>query len=301
MSRNSVSIMVIGANGQLGSSFKLRGPAFPGIELILLSKKDLNITSSQTTIEGILANYEASYCINCAAYTKVDQAEEDIEEADDINAESALKIAQACSNLNLKLIHFSTDYVYKANSEKLYTEDDPTAPVGAYAKSKLKGESYIIDNNPNHIVIRTSWLYGPIGHNFIRTMLRLYKSGKSINVVNDQFGSPTYSIDLVDAILNICFECENDPKKKEYWKGIFNYSNQGVTNWYEVAKTVFELLNIECNLQEISTNEFGAKAKRPKWSAMSSQKIQSTFGLEINHWRTSLANCLYEWPTYFNI
>ena len=301
MNNNKISIVVAGANGQLGNSFKLIENAYPSIQCTFLSKSELDITSDIVSIEKKISQYQPEYCINCAAYTNVDQAEDNVDAAMKINSKSALKLAKACSNLNTKLIHFSTDYVYRSSTDKYFSEEDPIGPIGVYAASKLEGESNILNHDQDHVVIRTSWLYGPIGHNFVKTMIRLSKSGNPIRVVNDQFGSPTSSIDLANAVLKICEECENDQNLKDRWNGIFNFSNQGVTNWYEFARTIFELLNIEFELHETTTELFNAKAMRPKWSAMSSQKIQSTFGLEINHWRTSLANCLYEWPTYFNI
>ena len=284
-------ILITGANGQLGQEFSFLAKAFPHFEFIFLSRIELDITS-KATIDTFFLNTNINYCINCAAYTAVDKAETDIENAEKINIFGIKKLGEACAKRNIPLIHFSTDYVYHNNQNTPFIETDTTNPQGIYAQSKLSGEKKLLAIHPQAMVFRTSWVYSTFGHNFVKTMLRLGKERDELSVVFDQIGSPTNAYDLAEAVLQILTKVENGDLDNPILFGIYHYSNEGVCSWYDFALAIFEIAQIECHVLPIESKAYPTPAKRPPFSVLNKTKIKDTFGIEIPHWRESLKKCL---------
>lgn len=277
-------IVITGANGQLGQELGAASTNYPQFEFIFLTKDDLQI-SDETSVKNFFAETQLSFCINCAAYTAVDKAESEKEKAFLINAEAVGIIAAACKSSNTKLIHLSTDYVFDGNSSTPLTEDDTVSPINIYGESKLKGEELAFKNNDQTIVIRTSWVYSEFGNNFVKTMIRLMKEKESINVIDDQIGSPTYAADLANAIMQII-------SSEKFTPGIYNYSNDGRISWYEFATAIKELIDSSCKINPIPTAQYPTPAKRPHFSLLDKRKIKETYNIEIADWKKSLAVCI---------
>jgi dTDP-4-dehydrorhamnose reductase len=234
--------------------------------------------------------------INCAAYTAVDKAENDVKLATKINVNGARNLAKACQKYDATLIHISTDYVYHNNQNTPFKEGDKVSPKGVYAKTKLRGDNAVLKFCDKGVILRTSWVYGTFGHNFVKTMLRLGKERESLNVVFDQIGTPTYARDLAKAILKIIYKVENQQVEAAQLRGIFHYSNEGVTSWYDFTQAIFEMRGLSCKVSPIESSQYPTPAQRPPFSVLNKGKIKETFGIEIPHWRESLAECLKELP-----
>jgi dTDP-4-dehydrorhamnose reductase len=278
------SIVVTGANGQLGQELQRLAKSFPAYSFHFFSRTELNIADA-AGVQRVFWDLKPAYCINCAAYTAVDKAESEQEAAYSINAEGTKNLAVAANENSAGFIHISTDYVFNGRGEHPYQEDEPTDPVNLYGASKLKGEEAALAANPESIVIRTSWVYSSFGNNFVKTMLRLMQSRTEISVVADQTGSPTYAADLAEAILNII--------AGDKWKGgIYHYSNEGVITWYEFAAAIQQYTHLNCTVHPIATEQYPTPARRPKYSVLNKEKIQQTFGLGLQPWKSSLYRCL---------
>jgi dTDP-4-dehydrorhamnose reductase len=223
--------------------------------------------------------------INCAAYTAVDKAESEIELADVLNHQAVAIMAKWTFANNCKFIHVSTDYVFDGTSSIALNEDAPTAPINVYGKTKLAGERACRKENPESIIIRTSWVYSSYGANFVKTMSRLMKEKDSLNVVNDQIGSPTYAADLAHAILDIL-------NHSNWQAGIYNYSNEGEISWYEFALAIQEIGAFECKVSGISSSQYPTQAKRPAFSLLDKSKIKATYSLIIPDYKESLRKCM---------
>ena len=286
MNNKPITILVTGANGQLGNELHVLAPLFTDCVFLFVTKEELNIADA-AALENYFRAHSIDYCINCAAYTAVDKAEVEKEQAFLINADAVGTLARVCNKINTQLIHISTDYVFDGTAKQPYKETDNTCPVSIYGQSKLKGEELAIQNCPSSIIIRTSWLYSSFKNNFVKTMLRLMNEKESINVVNDQFGCPTYAADLADAIIQII----KSGKSKEN-PGIYNYADAGITNWFEFAVAIKELSNSSCTVNPITTAEYPTPAKRPTYSVLDTQKIQEVFNIVIPGWKDSLQNCV---------
>ena len=286
MSSKQLTILVTGANGQMGNELRVLAPNFPDYRFLFVAKEDLNIADTEAT-EKYFSAHTIDYCINCAAYTAVDKAESETENAFLINANAVANLASTCERYNAQLVHISTDYVFDGTASSPYKETDKTNPVSVYGKSKLQGEAWAMQNAPSTIIIRTAWLYSSFKANFVKTMLRLMKEKESINVVSDQFGCPTYAADLAAAILHIIAS----GKSKEN-PGIYHYSNRGVTNWYEFAVAIKELKGSYCIVNPIPTSQYPTPAKRPAYSVLDTTKITSTFAVANPDWENSLEKCL---------
>ena len=281
-------ILVTGANGQLGKEFRAIEQHYPHYKFLFAGHADLAIEDAHA-IEAYFNAQLPSICINCAAYTAVDKAEMEKEQAIKTNAEAVGLLASACNKSKAQFIHISTDYVFDGNSSTPYIEEDKTDPVNHYGLSKLKGEQLAIQKNADAIIIRTSWVYSEYGNNFVKTMMRLMKDRNSINVVNDQVGSPTYAADLAEAIMKIIqitTESEKAPS------GVYHYSNEGSISWYEFAVAIKELTGSNCKVNPIPSSQYPTPARRPHYSLLNKSKIKSTYGLNIPHWRESLVRCL---------
>jgi len=280
------SILVTGADGQLGSEFRVLGPAYPEYDFLFVTKAELDISDADA-IEKYFTQHTINYCINCAAYTAVDKAESEAATAFLINADAVADLAKACKARNTQLIHISTDYVFDGSATQPYKETDKTNPVSVYGSSKLKGEELALQHCPSTIIIRTAWVYSSFKNNFVKTMLRLMKERESINVVSDQVGCPTYAADLALAVMQVI----NSGKNLEN-PGIYHYGNAGITNWYEFAVAIKKLSGSDCLVNAITTDQYPTAAKRPAYSVLDTAKIKEVFGVTIPAWESSLEKCL---------
>jgi dTDP-4-dehydrorhamnose reductase len=244
---------------------------------------------NEDSIKHFFTENNVEICINCAAYTAVDKAEDDENTAREINAFAVKKLANVCKSHNSLLIHISTDYVFDGSSVRPYLEDDEVSPNSIYGKTKAEGEQYIIKSGCSYIIVRTSWLYSSFGNNFVKTMLRLGSERQFVNVVDDQNGNPTWAYDLACAILLLIRRFGNNGVKE-----IFNYSNEGTIPWSNFAEAIFYIGNKNCEIRPISTEEYGSKAKRPSFSALDKSKIKAYTGIKIPFWRESLIKCIEE-------
>ena len=279
------NILVTGAKGQLGSEIEVLSSNYP-YNFFFTDRDELDI-SNKEAIAQFIENNNINIIINCAAYTAVDKAENEIELADNINHLAVKYLAQISKEKNIKLIHISTDYVFDGRNFKPYVETDATNPQGVYGQTKLDGEKVMETINPkNSIIIRTSWVYSSFGANFVKTMLKLGKEREKLGVIFDQVGTPTYAKDLAKIILDILPKIENDKVE------IYHYSNEGVLSWYDFAKEIMKMAKIECKVNPIESKDYPTPAKRPYYSLLNKAKIKKEFKLEIPYWKDSLDECL---------
>ena len=278
------NIIVFGAAGQLGQCLKKVAEEKGISNIHFLPENEANILDT-AAIDKTFAHYNPAYAINCAAYTAVDKAEDELDLARKINKTGAENLAIACKTHGGALVHISTDFVFKGNTPDPLVEEDIAEPISVYGLTKLEGEQDIVRILPEHFIIRTSWLYSEFGNNFVKTMLKLGAERDLLKIIADQVGTPTYGIDLAACVLDII-----SSGKAEY--GIYHYSNEGVTSWYDFAKGIFDLSETEVKVLPIRTSEYPTKATRPAYSVMDKTKIKHTFGIEIPYWRDSLAVCI---------
>jgi dTDP-4-dehydrorhamnose reductase len=280
------TILVTGSNGQLGNELQQLSSNYPGYQFLFTSKEDLPIDDFER-VKRYFENKQVDYCINCAAYTAVDKAETERDIAYLMNADAIANLAEICHNYQTLLIHISTDYVFNGSSSIPYKENDAIDPINTYGASKLKGEELAFTKNPETTIIRSSWIYSSYGHNFVKTMLRLMNEKTNINVVDDQFGCPTYAADLANAIMKIISQPDEN-----IMPGIYNYCNEGVINWYQFACAIKEIIKTNCVVNPVPSSAYITLAKRPKYSVLDTTKIRQQFGINIPHWRGSLQKCL---------
>jgi dTDP-4-dehydrorhamnose reductase len=277
-------IAVTGSQGQLGRELASAAGLYSQFHISFLSREEFPLDNLKI-MENWLKHNPVDILINTAAYTAVDKAESEKEKAFQVNATAPGFLAEVLQRKNGKLIQISTDYVFDGHSAKPLSEEALTNPINVYGVTKLQGENLAIKNNPETLVIRTSWLYSAYGNNFVKTMIRLMKEKTSINVVADQKGSPTYAGDLAGAIFQILHA-------EHYIPGIFHYSNEGETSWYDFAVEIKKLTGSDCEVLPIPSSQFPTAAKRPEYSMMDKLKIKSAYHLTIPHWKTSLARCI---------
>ena len=278
------TILVTGANGQLGKELKQLEGTYPGCRFIFLSREDLPIHHFEL-VRNFFKGYTPQYLVNCAAYTAVDKAETEKDLAFQVNGEAVGVLAAVCREFGTKFIHISTDYVFDGDATTPYSTDAPVNPQTVYGASKLMGEQEAVRYNPSSIIIRTSWVYSEFGKNFVKTMRKLMSERTELNVVNDQLGSPTYAADLAMVIMQIITGGNWIP-------GIYHFSNTGVISWYDFAVAIRELSGLSCQLHPISSAQYPTPAKRPAYSAMKTSGIFSTFGVTPVSWKESLQLCL---------
>ncbi len=283
------NILVTGGNGQLGHALRKAAAAFPEFNLIYTDYDVLDITNPEAVSEYFNTNTPDA-CINCAAYTAVDKAETEEEKAFQLNFQGALALAEACTAHHLPLLHVSTDYVFNGRSSVPYQESDDTDPESVYGSSKMRGEAAVIGTDVNHIVVRTSWLYSEFGVNFAKRMKELMQERPELNVVFDQAGTPTYAVDLAAALLQILRHRTEHPEIAV--GGVYHYSNEGVTSWYDFAVAIKEMTGATTRVSPITSDKYPTPAKRPSFSVLNKEKIKTTFGISIPYWRDSLAECL---------
>lgn len=290
-----MKILVTGSEGQLGRDLMPRLKD-AGYTVCGLDVGDLDITDTAKTVEAV-AVVRPSVIINCAAYTQVDKAETETEAAYAVNSQGAANMAQAAANCGARLIHISTDFVFDGLKSTPYAESDAVNPISVYGASKLAGEEAVANRLPEHIIVRTAWLYGGQGNNFVKTILRLAAERESINIVYDQVGTPTWTADLCDALVVMVKALESG--KTPY--GIYHYTNEGVASWYDFAVEIVEEaqvrgLVVKCKtLEPILTSGYPTPAKRPAFSVLDKAKFKKTFGSAVPHWRASLKKMMTEY------
>lgn len=277
-------ILITGSKGQLGQEFN-RIEGLSNHKFLFTDQNQLNICSMDS-INSYMNEIKVDCIINCAAYTDVRKAEIERKKVLDVNSNGVKNLVNFCEKNNVKLIHFSTDYVYNALNKKPINEDELIDPQNYYGYTKREGEKHIENSNGESIVIRTSWLYSKYGNNFVNTIIDKSKKGENLKVINDQFGCPTYAKDLALAVIQVLESDKRIDKKAK----IFNYSNTESTNWFDFAKKILKLYGSNKKVEPVDSEYFKDEVKRPKFSITSKQKIIDTFNLEINNWDSSLTN-----------
>ena len=277
--------LVTGGSGQLGQCFHSVAKEFPEINLFFTSRNEVDITLSET-----VANFHSKNpfdgIINCAAYTNVDQAEKEQESALKINTEGLQNLIAFAQEKKLSIIHFSTDYVFDGNSSEPYREKAETNPLGVYGASKVQGEIHLLKSSCKNVSIRTSWLFSPFGKNFVKTIAHLAKDKKELKVVEDQYGRPTYGIDLARAVLSLI------SNKTIYGFPILHYANKGICSWKEFAEAIVNTFGSETKVLGVSTSDYPTLAKRPKYSILDTERIERELKIEIPLWNESLKKCI---------
>ncbi|NOU47741.1 MAG: dTDP-4-dehydrorhamnose reductase [Bacteroidales bacterium] len=283
-----MNILVTGSHGQLGNELQKIAKKNQSIDWFFTDVNDLDITSG-FEVDNFFVSNHINICINCAAYTAVDKAEDEPEFANRINADAVRNLADACLQANALLIHISTDYVFDGENYKPYEENDPIKPISVYGHTKANAEIILAGHEANSVIIRTSWLYSSVGNNFVKTMIRVGNDRPEIRVVSDQVGTPTWAYDLAEAIFRICIlNAEKNIKK------IYHFSNEGVISWYDFAVAIMELENIACKVVPIESKDYPVKTKRPFYSVLNKTKYKNDLKAEIPFWRDSLKKCLEE-------
>lgn len=278
-------VAVTGASGQLGQSLQFIAKNYPEITFHFYNSSELNVTDLEKC-KTIFSKMKPDFCINAAAYTAVDKAENEPEKAYSINVTGAENLAKVCKEFDTVLVHISTDFVFDGKASKPYTEKDVPDPTGVYGQTKLDGEKAIQKILEKHFIIRTSWVYSQFGNNFMKTMLRLGVERDSLSIVNDQIGTPTNAVDLAKALMTIILSYNRQPTTNNF--GIFHFSNEGQCSWYDFAKKIFEIHKIEIDLHPIPTSSYPTPAKRPSYSVLDKCKIKEFFGIEVRDWEESL-------------
>ena len=281
-------ILVTGSNGQLGSEIRKFEKDFTDFQFVFTDIEELDLMDF-ATVEEFVSKEDFNFCLNCAAYTAVDNAEEEEELAMKVNFEAVENLAKVCERHKIFLVHVSTDYVFNGEMNRPYIETDITAPNSVYGWSKLKGEEAVFKNISRAIIIRTSWLCSSFGNNFVKTMLLLGKERSELGVVFDQVGTPTFAADLATAMLKITQQTDSKPIQE-----IYHFSNEGAVSWYDFAKAIMEESGLDCMVNPIESKDFPTKAKRPFYSVLNKEKIKKDFNIEIPYWRDSLRKVVKE-------
>jgi dTDP-4-dehydrorhamnose reductase len=277
-------VLVTGANGQVGKELRKIASEIPQVRFLFLSREDLAIHHFEL-VRRFFQGFKPDVCINCAAYTAVDKAESEKDIAFLVNAESVGVLAAVCREAGARFIHISTDYVFNGLQDHPYREDDPTDPQSVYGASKLAGEDLAMKMNPDTVIVRTSWVYSVFGKNFVRTMCKLMGEKETLNVVADQYGSPTHARDLAKCLMLIALS-------KNWTAGIFHYSNEGIISWYQFAQEIARLIQSDCKIHPIPTSDYPTPARRPLYSALDKTKIQAAYGIQLVPWKDSLDDCI---------
>ncbi|MDP3352366.1 MAG: dTDP-4-dehydrorhamnose reductase [Flavobacteriaceae bacterium] len=279
-------ILVTGSKGQLGSELRELSCGFQQYHFFFTDIEELDITN-KARVQEFISVHQVNAIINCAAYTNVDKAESELAKAYEINHLAVKYLAEVSIENNCKLVHISTDYVFDGIQSIPYLETDKTNPQGVYGSSKLAGELAMIHVNPlNSIIIRTSWVYSTFGNNFVKTMMTLGNTRDEINVIDDQFGSPTYAMDLAQVILELLPKINNSNVE------IYHFSNEGECSWFDFATAIFHFANINCKVNPIDTSQYPTAAKRPPYSILNKSKIKETYKIVIPFWKDSLKDCI---------
>jgi dTDP-4-dehydrorhamnose reductase len=284
-----MKILITGKNGQVGSCLVELLETQTELTFLALDREELDITDP-VKVNKIVTEFQPNIIINAAAYTAVDKAEQECELANAINRDGPQNLALAANKVNAVIIHISTDYVFDGDSAENYTESDVTAPQGEYGRSKLAGEQAVAHTCPKHIILRTAWVFGENGNNFVKTMLRLAKTRDALSVVADQFGGPTYAGDISNAILAISKQIARDSNSY----GIYHFSGFPHVSWHTFAEKIFEIaleqdiLDKPIKVNPITTLEYPTPAKRPANSRLNCDKISNAFGIKQSDWQAAL-------------
>jgi dTDP-4-dehydrorhamnose reductase len=284
-------IIVTGVNGQIATSLKERGKG--RADIVALGRPHLDLVDRDSVLDALAAT-PCEIIINAAAYTAVDKAEQEPDQAMRINADGAGHVAEAAARLGVPLLHISTDYVFDGASARPYRETDPTRPTGAYGRSKLAGESRVLTTQPNCAILRTAWVYSPFGANFVRTMLRLGETREEVGVVADQHGNPTSALDIADALLVIAARIASDAAP--VLRGVFHMTGQGDATWADLAEASFAAAERHgrkaVRVKRIATADYPTLTKRPANSRLDNGKLLRTYGVILPDWRPSLSDCV---------
>lgn len=279
-----MNILITGCNGQLGNEIKLLQAKYAQHTWFNTDVNELDITD-KAAIERFVEANEIGGIVNCAAYTAVDKAESDLLLARKLNADAPTFLAEAVAKRGGWMVQVSTDYVFNGTKHTPYVESDEPCPNSVYGQTKLEGEQAVAKFCPNSMIIRTAWLYSEFGNNFVKTMIRLGKEHEQLGVIFDQVGTPTYAHDLATVIMTAI--------DKGIKPGIYHFSNEGVTSWYDFTKSIHRLSGITtCKVSPLHTIEYLTPANRPAYSVLDKTKIKATYGIEIPHWEESLAKCI---------
>lgn len=282
------NILITGANGQLGNEIQLLAKQYAAYNFIFTDVDTLDICDKDAVLAFAQTN-KINYILNCAAYTAVDNAEDNEVLCAKINRDAVRNLAEAATCVGAKVIHVSTDYVFDGTNYMPYTEDAPTCPKSVYGQTKLEGEQALLAVCPQSAVIRTAWLYSEFGNNFVKTMLRLGNEREQLGVIFDQVGTPTYAADLASAIMAIVSRAEAG----NFHPGIYHFSNEGACSWYDFTVSILKLAGVtSCSVKPIETKDYPTKASRPHYSVLNKGKIKNTYGISIPHWEASLQKCL---------
>ena len=280
------NILITGANGQLGNEMRVLSVAYPEYTYFFTDVAELNICDKQAVLDFVKAN-DIHVIVNCAAYTAVDKAEENVELCTMLNADAVSYLAEAAEANQAEFIQISTDYVFDGTAHVPYKETEPTCPNSVYGSTKLAGERNALTRCSRAMIIRTAWLYSTFGNNFVKTMIGLGKERESLGVIFDQVGTPTYARDLASAIF-VAIRQGVEP-------GIYHFSNEGVCSWYDFTKAIHRLAGITaCRVNPLHTEEYPTPATRPHYSVLDKTKIKNTYHIEIPHWMDSLQSCIAE-------
>lgn len=278
------NILITGANGQLGNEMRLLSLENNQYNYFFTDVQELDICDEQA-IQRFVTENQIDVIVNCAAYTAVDKAEDNIDLCRKLNAVAPGYLAKAAESRGAAMIQISTDYVFDGSNHIPYTEEEPTCPASVYGNTKLEGEQNVMNNCSKAIVIRTAWLYSTFGNNFVKTMIRLGKERETLGVIFDQIGTPTYARDLAKAIYAAI--------NKGIVSGIYHFSDEGVCSWYDFTLAIHRLAGINtCKVSPLHTADYPAKAARPHYSVLDKTKIKKTFDIEIPHWEVSLQECI---------
>ena len=281
------TILVTGANGQLGNSIRVLSGQYPQYNFLFTDVDTLDITDP-AAVKAAVKDNQVNYIINCAAYTAVDKAEDNEELCRRLNSFAVCVLGEAAREAGAKMIHVSTDYVFSGTGYRPYKETDGTRPVSVYGRTKLAGEEGLMEVCPDAVIIRTAWLYSEFGSNFVKTVLRLGKERDELGFVFDQIGTPTYAGDLAAMILSVVTADE----KGAFVPGIYHYSNEGVCSWYDFTVKILQIAGIDCRIRPIETKDYPTKAVRPPYSVLNKSKIKETYKIVRPHWETSLRICM---------
>lgn len=281
------TVLVTGANGQLGHSIQARADQFSGYSFLFTDVDTLDICDKEA-VRTFVVEHQTHYILNCAAYTAVDKAETNEDLCGRINRDAVRNLGEAAHVVGAKVIHVSTDYVFEGTSCRPYVESDPTCPVSVYGRTKLAGEQALRETCPESVIIRTAWLYSEYGSNFMKTVLRLAKEREELRFIFDQVGTPTYAGDLAIAMLTVLEKAEQGV----FVPGIYHFSDEGVCSWYDFTVKILQLAGMVNRVIPIETKDYPTPARRPHYSVLNKGKIKAIYGLTIPHWETSLAVCM---------
>jgi dTDP-4-dehydrorhamnose reductase len=288
-----MQLLVTGTQGQIVRALLERAPLV-GVNVVAVGRPTLDM-GDPTTIVAALEGIEADAIVNAAAYTAVDKAETEEALATRVNGEAAGEIAALARRRGIPLLHISTDYVFDGESARPYREDDPVRPLGAYGRSKLAGESAVADRDPGASILRTAWVHSPFGANFVKTMLRLGETRSELSVVADQWGGPSYALDLADAILSIAAQ-RVERRQEPFGAGVYHMTGSGEATWADLAEEVFNaatrLGRAPVRVKRITSAEYPTPARRPKNSRLDNSRLNQDFGIILPDWRVSARACV---------